>query len=86
MDWKWARIDKWDRSPSYGLGGELWTSFSMTIDKYYDFQVEYRDITGLAFVKVYWSSSTIIKTNIPRTAYYTIHHIKGNPSNDIYNQ
>ena len=71
-------IDAWD-DDRIQPGNEQRATVSLTKDQFHDIRVEYREETGLAYVQLQWSSSSIRKQPISPLLLYHSSHIAGSP-------
>ena len=71
-------IDAWEDDHVHP-GNEQRASVVLTKDKFHDILVEYREETGLAYVQLQWSSSSIRKQVISPLQLYQPLHISGSP-------
>lgn len=71
-------IDAWE-DDSIQPGNEQRATVTLTKDHFHDLRVEYREETGLAYVQLQWSSSSIRKQPISPLLLYHSLHIAGSP-------
>ena len=68
-------IDSWDGNNAI----EKRASVPLTAGAYHDLKVEYKEITGNAYIQLQWSTRSIKKQTIPPSQLYYTSHIVGSP-------
>uniref|UniRef100_A0A7S0EWB6 PA14 domain-containing protein n=1 Tax=Hanusia phi TaxID=3032 RepID=A0A7S0EWB6_9CRYP len=68
-------IDDWE-----GVNKESWCTMNLEANRLYEMTVEYRDAQEQAYCRLYYSSSSVMKSIIPSSRlYHSAEHIFGSP-------